>query len=89
MRKQVYQKRRARLRSLLIFCTAAAILLALLLRTDRLNPSGTLRSLRKKRGPNNSPAGLMARQAFPMVLQQEQFQYSELCGADLDQLLEM
>lgn len=35
MRKQVYVKRRARLRSLLIFCIAASLLVALLIRIDR------------------------------------------------------
>lgn len=35
MRKQAYVKRRARLRSLLIFCTVVSLLVVLLIRTDR------------------------------------------------------
>jgi len=81
MRKQVYQKRRARLRSLLIFCTAAAILLALLLRTDRLIRPELCAVCESE--TKQFAAGLMA-DSVSEVLQQEQFQYSDFAALTYD-----
>ncbi|MFR4477112.1 MAG: hypothetical protein ACLT3Y_07830 [Ruminococcus callidus] len=80
MRKQVYQKRRARLRSLLIFCTAAAILLALLLRTDRLIRPELCAVCESE--TKQFAAGLMA-DSVSEVSAAGTVSVQRLCGADL------
>ncbi len=81
MRKQVYQKRRARLRSLLIFCTAAGILLALFLRMDRMIRPELCAVCESE--TKRFTAGLMA-DSISEVLQQEQFQYSDFVTMTYD-----
>lgn len=74
MQRQFYLKRRRHLRSLLLFCMAAAVLIAMLIRMDhaiRPNLCAVCESETKQ-----FAAGLMAN-SVAEVLKEQQFQYSD------------